>query len=166
VNHCQFATQPDTAILESISLALEQEPHCKKNQAFLFGLGQKFNQTRQYSEAVDRLEAAILLDPNHWEAHLEFAIALEGMGDTSVTASAQPARNRRNSLFPKAPNQNNRKRQPHQVTAKRTVSAVAGYDDNLMGATHVSSFDLTLPLVAYRSGWETTTDPKEGTSYA
>ena len=151
VNHCQFATQPDTAILESISLALEQEPHCKKNQAFLFGLGQKFNQTRQYSEAVDRLEAAILLDPNHWEAHLEFAIALEGMGDTTsvdgilrnllaIEEIPTPLKRQIKAQLEK------RQISIGQVTAKRTViGMIAGYDDNLMGATHVSSFDLTLP---------------------
>lgn len=149
--HCQSPPNAGLSLVETISRALEREPECKKNEAFLFNLGQKLNQVRQYSEAVDRLEAAILLNPTHWGAHLEYAIALEGMGDTAsvdgilhnllaVEEIAPPLKRQIKAQLEK------RQSSIGPNTAKRTVLGMAaGYDDNLMGAARVSSFDLTLP---------------------
>lgn len=148
---CDFPASPGLSLTEIISLALEREPGCKKNEEFLFSLGQKLNQGREYSEAIDRLEAAILLNPSHWAAHLEYAIALEGIGDTvsvdgilrnlltvekigaSLKGQIKAQLEKRQTVV--GPNLVNR----------TTLGLVAGYDDNLKGAARVSSFDLTLP---------------------
>lgn len=151
VMDCGIPQAPGSSLALQISDALQRESGCIKNAGFLFDLGQKLNKSRQYAEAIDRLEAAILLDPRNWWAHLEYAIALEGVGDSASVDGIL-----RNLLLVEEISPDLRqqiraqldKRQASlgPVLANRTqLGVVAGYDDNLLGAARVSSFDLTLP---------------------
>jgi tetratricopeptide (TPR) repeat protein len=134
-----------------IEKLLSNESRCHKSPDFLHALGHLLNVAGRYSEALDRLESAMLLDPERWPVHLEYALALEGVGD-NVSANgllrqlvANPAvdpriheellrilRRRQEALW--------------QQPARRTqVGLSAGYDDNLLGVTRYANLQLSLP---------------------
>ena len=126
------------------------EPQCHKHAPFLYTLGQVLNQAGGYDEAVDRLESALLYRPGHWPTQLEYAIALEGVGDRQSalnliqTLSSNPevdtaTRQQLQALL---------RRPTHSSSAperRGRFSVVSGYDNNLLSSTHHSQFSLTTP---------------------
>ena len=130
---------------------LANEARCLKSPDYLHTLGQQLNLAGRYNEALDRLEAAILLQPQHWPAQLEYALALEGSGD-ALSADGLLLQLLQNSTVDRKIQQeiaNIRARRQAmfwQQPARRTLVGLAsGYDDNLMGVTRYSNLELTLP---------------------
>lgn len=141
---CQPGT-PDLAQL------LDLEAQCHKSASFLHALGHLLNVAGRYSEALDRLEAAMLLEPERWPVHFEYALALEGVGD-HVSANGLLKQLADNPAVDPRIHQELlrilRRRQEAlwQQPARRTqIGLSAGYDDNLLGATRYANLQLSLP---------------------
>ena len=153
---------------QNLPTLLASEAHCLKSPDFLHALGHQLNLAGRYSEALDRLEAAILLAPQHWPAQLEYALALEGSGDPlsadgllqqllqnpavdrKIQQEIAGIRARRQAMF-------------WQQPARRTLIGLAtGYDDNLMGVTRYSNLELTLPSGTLPVTLEASERPRSG----
>ena len=124
-------------------------PQCHKQAHFLYTLGRLLNQAGRYDEAIDSLEAALLYRPAHWPSQLEYAIALEGMGDRASVLGLLQALLQNPDVDPAA-------RQQIAALASRPVPAPAknhhgsfslstGFDNNLLGNTYHTEFTLTAP---------------------
>lgn len=133
---------------KDLGTLLDNEPSCLKDSRYILALGHLLNLAHRYPEAADRLEAALMLQPEHWQAKLEYAIALQGSGD-AASASALITQLRRES----GPSLN-LKSQLDQLTPLtprpipgRTLSLgiSLGHDDNVFGATRHSQLQLTFP---------------------
>lgn len=125
------------------------EPQCQKQAHFLYTLGRLLNQAGRYDQAIDSLEAALLYRPAHWPSQLEYAIALEGMGDRASVLGLLQALLQNPDVDPVA-------RQQIAALASRSVLASAknhhgsfslatGFDNNLLGNTYHTEFTLTAP---------------------
>lgn len=128
--------------------ALEAETVCRAAPGFLRGLGRLLNQAGRYAEAAERLEAALLRDPEDWVVQIEYAIALEGSGDRLAAASLMAALRDNPAVDPAAREEIAAilGRRPHLPVAVLRVAGLAlGYDDNLIGGASVGRFELTLP---------------------
>lgn len=113
--------------------------------------GRQLNAAGRYTEAAERIEAALLRSPDDRQLQLEYAIALAGSGDV---ASAQQLliqlRNEADldaemhrqidALLRKSWLQPYLSNLPHG-----NVSLVIGHDDNLLGTPSQGAFNLTLP---------------------
>jgi hypothetical protein len=136
--------QPPDAILSALRLL---EPQCHKHAPFLYRYGLLLNQAGRYDQAIDLLEGALLYRPEHWPSQLEYAIALEGVGDhPSAQGLLQNLAN--NPGLDLATRQQILallQRQAPDPAAPRhgTISLATGYDDNLLGSTYHTEFDLT-----------------------
>ena len=136
---------------ESLSAILEREAACVRETSFAVHLGRLLNEAGRYQDAADRLEGALLRAPDDWQTQLEYAIALAGSGDPQGAAALLrhllahsaidlPTRGEIAALLGR--------RLPTLVTARPRlqVGLAAGYDDNLLGRTTQSRFELTLPF--------------------
>lgn len=125
------------------------ELDCQKDAPFLYTLGRLLNQQGRYSDAIDRLEGALLYRPDHWPTQLEYAIALEGVGDHSSAMALLKSLQQNPALD--ADTQQQLALLAGQTTPKNaskgygTYNLSAGYDDNLMGSTFHTEFSLTTP---------------------
>lgn len=147
---------------------LATESQCLASPDFLQALGHLLNNAGRYAEALDRLEAAIMLDPNRWAAHLEYALALEGAGD-HASAHALIEQLAGDPTVDPAIRQeliDIQSRNPETrwtPRAQRNMLGLSfGYDDNLMGATRYSNLELTLPEGALAVSLDPTNRPKSG----
>lgn len=130
---------------------LANESRCLSSPDFLQALGHLLNTAGRYAEALDRLEAAIMLDPSRWAAHLEYALALEGAGDEVSATALITQLSKDSTVDPEIRRELGKIRQ--RMTEGRwggnpprtTVGFSVGYDDNLLGATRYSNLQLTLP---------------------
>lgn len=142
-----FASPGAPAQLLPQVLALE--PQCQRQALFLYQLGRLLNQMGRYDEALDRLEGAILRQPDHWQSQLEYAIALEGVGDTESAAGLLTNLAQNPALDADTQRQIATLRQRSSNTQRRSqrtvIGLATGFDDNLMGSTQQQQFDLTLP---------------------
>ena len=136
----------------SLEQLLDHEHACLANPGFLYTLGQQLNFAARYAEALDRLEAAIMLDPDLWRAQLEYAIALQGTGDEASARALLKQIESTESVPPDVRHElaalRARPAPPRMPSspARRTLLGVsAGYDDNLIGVTRYDSLLLTLP---------------------
>lgn len=141
---------PSGQTLEAALATLRSlEPQCHKQARFLYTLGRLLNQAGRYDEAIDSLEAALLYRPAHWPSQLEYAIALEGMGDRASVLGLLQALLQNPDVDPAA-------RQQIAALASRPVPAPAknhhgsfslatGFDNNLLGNTYHTEFTLTAP---------------------
>ncbi len=128
--------------------ALAAEAACRDAPGFLRGLGRLLNQAGRYGEAAERLEAALLRDPDDWIVQLEYAIALEGSGDRLAAASLMAALRDNPAVDPAARGEIAAilgRRPPVPADTLRVAGLALGHDDNLMGGASVGRFDLTLP---------------------
>ncbi len=122
---------------------------CHKQAPYLYALGQLLNQTGHYDEAIDPLEGALLYQPDHWPSQLEYAIALEGVGDhESAMGLLHLLQN--NPAVDSATQQHITALAHQQAHAPATqhhghYALATGYDSNLLGSTYHSQFILTTP---------------------
>ncbi len=138
------------APLPDLARAADLEPFCARNPVFLHHFGQLLTAARRFADAAERLEAALLFDPERWLVQVDFARALEGLGDLASAegvwaalaenpaaqawlAERQPRRDKTRSAW-----LNNE---------RNTLGFAVGYDNNLLGATRYSSLNLTFPTV-------------------
>ncbi len=136
------------APLPDLARAAELEPLCARNPLFLHSFGKLLNAAHRFTEAAERLEAAILHDPDYWLAQVDFAIALEGMGDIASADGvwAELADNPA-ALISLAERQrlDQKLRSSWLNNEKNTLGVAVGYDDNLLGSTRYSNLVLTFP---------------------
>lgn len=138
-----------TPAAEALATLRGLHAHCHKQAPYLYALGQLLNQAGHYDEAIDPLEGALLYQPDHWPSQLEYAIALEGVGDhpsalgllqllqnnpavDAITRQHVAALTRQADMAPSLHHRG------HYVLA-------AGHDNNLLGSTYHSQFLLTTP---------------------
>lgn len=141
----------ETCARQSLAGGGAEAPRCTQRPADLLQLGRQLNLARRYQEAADRLEAALLLDPAAWAVEIEYAIALEGLGDYA-SADALLAGIAANPTVDPAIRQEIEQLHRHHrwrlgweapAGARNTLGLAIGYDDNLLGSTRYGSFDLT-----------------------
>ncbi len=173
-----LAQQPDPSsapacdapalLAEPADALAEHLPRCEKNPAYLLRLGQLRNQQRQYEQAADHLERALMLAPDRPEALLQYAIALAGSGDTLSALNLMAELRQRpdlpeplraslqgllaawtQRLQPAAPGPlwARGSSQPGAPAQSTTLAAGLrlGWDSNLQGASRLSELTLTLP---------------------
>lgn len=133
---------------DPLAWMIAHEPECNRAVPdFNFHLGRLLNEAARFQEAADRLEFALLQNPDSWVVRLEYAIALEGSGDALAAASllSQLARD---AEVPAV-----ERREISTILVRRGATrgplnlftfAVA-YDDNLQGDISQDGFELTLP---------------------
>ena len=127
---------------------LRQEAACSRSADFMHQLGRMLLRAGRYAEAVDRLEAAIMLEPERWAAHLDYALARDAAGDrlsaagvlAGLDTNPEIDEDRREALFRPL------RRQFHDTLPVRStvIGLSTGYDDNLLGTTRNGVLDLTL----------------------
>lgn len=151
LNNCPTQAQPG----ETPDALLERmQPHalrCKHDINYLFTLGQLLNTLQHYDQAIDPLESALMQQPDHWPAQLEYAIALDGSGERD-SAAALLAQLETQAQLPLElkPVIQQRRQQWQQASAspiltQHRLALITGYDDNLLGSTRTTQLDLTLP---------------------
>lgn len=148
VSPCEAAPVGQT--IEAALQALRSlEPECHKQPHFLYTLGRLLNQVGRYDEAIDPLEGALLYRPDHWPSQLEYAIALEGIGDHhSATGLLQGLLQNPALDAPTRQQLAQLQRKPLRPVLTRhrgSFSLATGYDNNLLGSTYHTEFMLTSP---------------------
>lgn len=140
----------------NLAQTLQLETRCLSRPEFLYRLGRQLNTEKRYAEALDRLEAALLLRPEDWPTELEYSIALEGVGDRASADALleQLSKNPAVDLeirqeIAKIQRQHRVRHRAESVSvatpSRRTVLGLAGgHDNNLLGSTRYGNFDLTL----------------------
>ena len=150
--HAATLCEPDLqgqTLAISVNQLRKLEPQCHKNAAFLYNFGQILNQAGLYDQAVDQLEGALMYRPGHWPTQLEYAIALEGVGDklsalglirdlTENTEVDSSIRQQLQAL-------QNRPTSASLAERRGRFGIMAGYDNNLLSSTYNSQFALTTP---------------------
>ena len=135
----------DTALATLRSL----EPLCHKHPPFLYALGQLLNQAGQYDEAIDPLESALMYRPDHWPSQLEYAIALEGVGDRASALALLKAlmQNPQVDAATQAQLAALQRSQPPTAASplQGRVNIAAGHDNNLLSNTYHTQFTITTP---------------------
>ena len=120
-------------------------------QAADYQIGQQLNAARRYAEAAESLELAMLRAPDDQRIQLEYAIALAGSGDVAsaqqllLQLRSDPAidtatRRQIDALIKQGGLQAYLPALP-----QGSISLMIGHDDNLLGAPHLGTFELTLP---------------------
>lgn len=130
----------------------DRETQCSKNPAYQLLLGKTLNELHRYSEAAERLELALLLQPQDAEAQFEFFIALQNMDDTLAAQALQRDLEQHPNLPPaiRQALANATGNQQPLNTAQRSgwqkqVSLTMGHDNNLLASPVRNQFELTLP---------------------
>lgn len=139
---------PELTVTQRLRELAASEPRCAKSGHFLYQFGRLLNLAGRYDEALDRLEGAVLHQPDHWPSQLEFAIALEGVGDAQSAAGVLDnlAHNTQVDDATRQQIAALRQAKPYNITAPQIDLVLAtGYDDNLLGDTRHETIELTLP---------------------
>ena len=140
---------PGTSAVDALTMLRSMQAQCHKQAAYLYALGQLLNQAGQYEEAIDPLEAALLYRPDHWPSQLEYAIALEGIGDHDSALGLLHNLRRNPEVDPDTLQQIaalEKKRTPRRSADRRgTFGLSTGYDSNVLGSTYHTQFTLTTP---------------------
>lgn len=144
-NPASPAQDPGAALIALQAIELE----CQKDAPFLYTLGRLFNQQGRYDDAIDRLEGALLYRPNHWPTQLEYAIALEGVGDHTSALELLKGLLQNPAVDPDTRQQiSTLAGQPGPASQTKgfgTYGLAAGFDDNLLGSTFHTELSLTTP---------------------
>lgn len=166
------ADAANTELCAFDALTLEEmlavESACLDSADFMYALGQVLNRVGRYSEALDRLEFAIMQSPEFWRAQIEYAIALQGSGGESSAAALlrQLAREEKlpRQLRAELEKIENKVRvEGSKIFAHRTLLGFSiGYDDNLMGVTRYDNLQLTLPSGSLPVTLDAVSHPKGG----
>lgn len=150
-NPCEVVAKPGETPSDLVLRVRGVEYECRKDAGYLFAVGQALNTLQLYDQAVNRLEGALMLEPDHWPARLEYAIALEGAGDRS-SADALLAQLEAEPALPEALRGTIRERRQRwrlpaalSFVTRQSLALLGGHDNNLLGSTRTSQLDLTLP---------------------
>jgi len=142
----------------TLDTLLAQAAHCQTNAVFLAQMGYLLNSQGRYTEALDHLERALMLDPGLKGAQIDYAVALAGVGDYASALTlvqsllADPALP--SGLVPvlrlqiealstsmgawtATPNKSQR--------IRGTAGVQVGYATNPLGSPNLSSLILTIP---------------------
>lgn len=139
------------ALGEALNRVLQFEPRCRTHPDWLFWVGQTLNTLHRYPEAAERLEAALMYQPDHWQARLEYLVALEGSNDIPAARALRtdllndpgiPASVRAQLAQRRLPDLPLWREQSKAVFGSLTL--IQGYDDNLLGSPTLRSLDLTV----------------------
>lgn len=123
---------------------------CQRDASYLAMLGHMLNRSARYSEARDHLERALLFEPEHRQARVDYAIALAGVGDV---ASAQGMLDLLLSEPGLPPQLRESLQRQYTLLAELdgtrwqtriTATARLGHDSNLGGAPNLGSLTLTV----------------------
>ena len=143
---------------------------CQHHPAWLAQLGHALNRLGRHREAADHLERALLLDPGQHTAHIDYAIALAGVGDTRsamgllsqllatgdelspvLRSTLLRQYERLQALATSSPVQAGVARglgpedePPPAWQVRKQAGLTLGHDSNLLGAPGLSSLALTL----------------------
>jgi len=150
---------PSCAVLSAtLDTLLAQAAHCQTNAEFLAQLGYLLNSEGRYTEALDHLERALMLDPGLKGAQIDYAVALAGVGDYASALRllqgllADPALP--SGLVPVLQLQiealsvsmNARAALPNKrLQVRGTAGIQVGYATNPLGSPNLSSLILTIP---------------------
>ena len=156
---------PDTApplacstLNASLDTLLAQVNSCQTNAEFLAQLGYLLNAQGRYTEALEHLERALMLDPGLKGAQIDYAVALAGSGDNATALTlvqnllADPALP--SGLAPVLQRQIetlSASMGPRAATADKaprvrgTAGFQVGYATNPLGSPNLSSLTLTFP---------------------
>ena len=136
------------APLPDLARATELEPFCERNPVFLHRFGQLLNAAQRFADAAERLEAALLFDPERWSVQVDFAVALEGLGDLAsadglwAALAENPAAQ---AWLAERQIRRDSARSAWLNNERNTLGVSIGYDNNLLGATRYTSLNLTFP---------------------
>ena len=136
------------APLADLDRAAELEPLCARSPVFLHRLGRLLNAAGRFVDAAERLEAALLFDPERWLVQVDFALALDGLGDRASADSVWEALAENpaaQALLAERQLRRGRSRSTWLNNERNTLSLAVGYDNNLLGATRYASLNLTFP---------------------
>lgn len=133
-------------------------PDCQRNPYYLAQLGHLLIAQGHYSEALEHLERALMLDPNLPAAQLDYAIALAGTGDLLSASQlldsilAQPELPPElHHILTEAKQRITQQQSPTTLATEAqhalTLSANLRYgrESNLLGTPNISSLALTTP---------------------
>lgn len=135
---------------EAIDAWLAVLGQCQRDARYLATLGHMLNREARYPEARDHLERALMFDPEHKQARVDYAIALAGVGDL---ASAQGMLNLLLSEPGLPPELRESLQRQRTLLAslddagwQTRISATArlGHDSNLGGSPNLGSLTLTI----------------------
>jgi len=150
---CRLPEFASPVVNEStLERVLAHEARCQKDADWLFWIGQALNTLHRYSEAAERLESALMIAPGHWQARVEYLVALEGSGeipsaralhsdlihDPEIPETVRQALVRR--PLPDLPlwrEQGN--------TTYSSLTLTLAHDSNLLGSPSTRALELTLP---------------------
>lgn len=134
--------------LPDLARAAELESVCDRNPTYLHRYGVLLNNAQHYAEAAERLEAALLYDPDRWEVRLDFIVALEGLGDwASVESLAADLEDRPGAQewLADLKKRGVRRKSVWFDNERNFIGLAVGYDNNLLGATRYTTLSLTFP---------------------
>jgi len=184
---CQAATLPLGAPAPLWERALLEINRCQHDVPYLAAAAQWLNEQQQYEEGLLYAERALLLDPAHVPAWIEFALSQTALGapEAGLNALLQ-AKDQATAQLAAAPDGRTEgpdhavqiahlthwvseidhilrsQSQPVSDEATHALNAFVGYDSNFYGGPSSSQFELTLPtgpvLLAVPAGLE----PKKG----
>lgn len=123
---------------------------CQRDAIYLATLGQMLNHQARYHEARDHLERALLFNPEHKEARVDYAIALAGVGDLASAQAMLNALLGEPDLPPRLrenlQNQRNALAGLDSTGWETRVTATTrlGHDSNLSGAPNLATLTLTV----------------------
>jgi hypothetical protein len=135
-----------------LDYALTHEARCNKDPDWLFWVGQALNSLQRYGEAAERLESALMIEPGHWQARIEYLVALEGSGEIpSARALIESLKD--DPDVPQAIRQTLANRplpdlplwREQGKTTYSSLTLTLGHDSNLLGSPAAGTLELTLP---------------------
>lgn len=149
---CQLRAAGNQSSEALIARAQQLEHECTKDVDFLFNYGLLLSGKGLYDLAADRFEGVLMRAPNHWPARIEYAIALEGIGDRSAADAllseleVDPGlpENIRAELQVRR-RQWQAQRSDGKLLWRHSMTLLGGYDNNLLGSPRITSLSLTLP---------------------
>jgi len=188
---CQAATLPLGAPAPLWERALLETNRCQQDVPYLAAAAQWLNEQQQYEEGLLYAERALLLDPAHVPAWIEFALSQTALGapEAGLNALLQ-AKDQATAQLATAPDGRTEgpnhavqiarltqwvaeidhllrsQSQPVSDEPTRALNAFVGYDSNFYGGPSSSQLELTLPtgpvLLAVPAGLEPQKGPFTG----
>ena len=188
---CQAATLPLGSPAPLWERALLETNRCQQDVPYLAAAAQWLNEQQQYEEGLLYAERALLLDPAHVPAWIEFALSQTALGapEAGLNALLQ-AKDQATAQLAAAPDGRTEgpnhavqiahltqwvaeidhllrsQSQPVSDEPTRALNAFVGYDSNFYGGPSSSQLELTLPtgpvLLAVPAGLEPQKGPFTG----
>jgi hypothetical protein len=152
-----------------LQTVLGHETRCSKDADWQFWIGQALNTLHRYPEAAERLESALMIAPGHWQARIEYLVALEGSGEIpsaralidDLIHDPQIPETLRQALASRPlPDLPLWREQGKTTYSSLTLSL--GHDSNLLGNPSARTLNLTLPEGQVPANLTRDSRPKSG----